>query len=133
MGQQTSVLTKFAAVGALDIAGYSRLMALDEAETFARVRTAMDKIVATEVAATGGRIVKSTGDGALVEWPDPAAAVSCALEIQSRNETQERERRPDRRARFRVGLHAGHVIAADGDKEREKQPHNGHLGMLHHC
>lgn len=107
--------TRFVAILALDIAGYSRLMELDEGGTYARVRHIMDDIVAPGVASTGGRVVKTTGDGALAEWPDAGAAVRCALAMQAENEAQERDRRPDRRARFRVGLHAGEVIASNGD------------------
>ena len=107
--------TRFAAILALDIAGYSRLMELDEGGTFARVRHIMDDIVLPGVANTGGRLVKTTGDGALAEWPDVGAAVRCALAIQAENEAHERQERPDRRARFRAGLHAGEVIAAGGD------------------
>ena len=107
--------SRFAAILALDIAGYSRLMELDEAGTFDRVRHIMEGIVAPGVANTGGRLVKTTGDGALAEWPDVGAAVRCALAIQTENEAHERQERPDRRARFRAGLHAGEVIASGGD------------------
>lgn len=109
------ITTKFVAILALDIAGYTRLMELDEAGTFTRVQHIMEAVVGQGVAATGGRVVKTTGDGALAEWPDARAAVTCALAIQARNEVDERTRRPDRRARLRIGLHAGEVIAASGD------------------
>ena len=110
-----TVTTKFSAIMAMDIAGYSRLMELDEAGTFERVQRIMDDIVRPGVAATGGRIIKTTGDGAFAEWPDTRAAVPCALAIQAQNETAEENQRADRRARFRVGLHAGEVIAAGDD------------------
>lgn len=99
----------------MDIAGYSRLMELDEVGTFARVQRIMNTIVRPGVAGTGGRVVKTTGDGAFAEWPNSRAAVACALAIQADNEAAEQGQRADRRARFRVGLHAGEVIAADGD------------------
>ena len=111
----TGVDTRYAAVLAVDVAGYTRLMELDEAGTFARVRATMDGIVGPEVAATGGHVVKYTGDGALVEWPGIPAAVEAALRIQARNEDQEQAVRPDLRARFRMGLNACDVIAADND------------------
>ena len=111
----TGTTTRFAAVLALDIAGYSRLMELNEAGTFARVRSIMGSIVGPSVAATGGRVVKLTGDGALAMWSDVAAAVTCALQMQAHNKIEQRLRQADQRARFRIGLHAGEVIAADGD------------------
>lgn len=111
----TAVSTKFAAILALDIAGYSRLMELDESGTFARVQRIMNEVVRPGVARTGGRVIKTTGDGAFAEWPDTASAVTCALSIQAENEAYERGTRADRRARFRVGLHAGEVIAAGDD------------------
>ena len=111
----TRISTRFAAVLALDIAGYSRLMELDEAGTFARVWNIMNGIVNPSVVATGGRVVKLTGDGALAVWSDVAAATTCALQMQAHNEIEQRTRQADQRARFRVGLHAGEVIDADGD------------------
>ncbi len=109
------VSTKFAAILALDIAGYSRLMELDEAGTFVRVQEIMNSIVRSSVERTGGRVIKTTGDGAFAEWPDARAAVTCALNIQSQNEARELGTRADRRARFRVGLHADDVISSGDD------------------
>ena len=109
------VRTRFAAILAMDIAGYSRLMELDEAGTFSRVQRLMDVIVRPGVASSGGRVVKATGDGAFAEWPSARAAVTCALAMQAQNEADEREQRADRRMRFRLGLHAGEVIAAGDD------------------
>ncbi len=111
----SGVSTKYAAILAMDVAGYSRLMELDEAGTFGRVQRIMDVIVRPGVARSGGRVVKTTGDGAFAEWPDATAAVRCALAMQAENEAFEQEIRADRRARFRVGLHAGEVIAAGDD------------------
>ena len=110
-----AVASRFAAIMAMDIVGYSRLMELDEAGTFARVQRIMDDIVRPSVAGTGGHVVKTTGDGAFAEWPDPRVAVRCALAIQSQNEASEQSQRADRRARFRVGLHAAEVIAVGDD------------------
>lgn len=111
----TGVSKRYAAILAIDIAGYTRLMELDEPGTFARVRAIMDGIVASEIAGSGGRVVKYTGDGALAEWPDVPSAADAALRIQSSNEAAEQERRPDRRARLRMGLNACDIIAADDD------------------
>src|SRR5438105_693440 len=75
---------KLAAILAADIAGFSRLMGIDEAGTAKALRehrAAVDPIVAGQ----GGRIVKTTGDGVLVEFPSIVAAVECAVAVQSRS------------------------------------------------
>ena len=110
-----TVINRFASIVAADIAGYSRLMELDEAGTFARVQRMLHDIIEPAVADAGGRVVKTTGDGVIAECPGAREAVACALAIQARNEASELTGRPDRRARLRVGVHAGEVIAAGGD------------------
>jgi len=106
---------RLAAVLMMDIAGYSRLMSLDEEGTFAGLRDRMQSIVEPGIAAAGGRIVKKTGDGALVEFSDATAAVRCAAEIQRRNEEAAQTQDVERRIRFRVGISLGEVIVEDGD------------------
>ena len=112
---QTGFTTRYSAVLAMDVAGYTRLMELDESGTFARVRALMEDVVAPSIAETGGHVVKYTGDGALVEWPTVPAAVHAALQIQARNEATEQAVRPDRRVRMRMGLNACDVIATETD------------------
>jgi len=112
---QAEVTKRYSAVLAMDVAGYTRLMELDEAGTFARVRALMEDVVAPTIAETGGHIVKYTGDGALVEWSTVPAAVHAALQIQARNEATEQAVRSDRRARMRMGLNACDVIATGDD------------------
>jgi adenylate cyclase len=73
---------RLAAILAADIVGYSRLMEADEAGTLARVKALRAELLHPKVAAYGGRIVKTTGDGALIEFPSAVDAVQHAVEVQ---------------------------------------------------
>ncbi|HUD58526.1 MAG TPA: adenylate/guanylate cyclase domain-containing protein [Acetobacteraceae bacterium] len=106
---------RLAAVLMMDVAGYSRLMSLDEEDTYAQLRDRMQAIVEPGIAKAAGRIVKKTGDGALVEFPNAPAAVRCAAEIQYRNEAAAQTQEVERRIRFRIGISLGEVIVADDD------------------
>lgn len=99
---------------AADLAGYSRLMATDEEGTIARLRHLHTGIILPELERNGGRLVKTMGDGLLVEFPSPVAALRAALEIQAEVADQERDRNADLRMRFRVGINLGDVVV-DGD------------------
>ena len=106
---------RLAAILAADVAGYSRLMGEDEAGTLARLRAHRRELIDPKVAVHKGRIVKTTGDGILIEFPSVVEAVACALAVQegmaARNAgTPERER-----IVFRVGINLGDVIVEDGD------------------
>jgi adenylate cyclase len=107
---------KLAAILAADIVGYSRLAGADEERTLARLRALWGDLVDPAVSAHHGRIVKRTGDGALVEFRSVVDAVRCAIEVQNgmaeRNTGVQKERRID----FRIGVHIGDVVEeADGD------------------
>jgi len=105
---------KLAAVMCADVAGYSRMMGQDEDGTLAALkahRNAVDPIVFN----AGGRIVKTTGDGMLIEFASVLAAVKSSLAAQ-REMTQRNATLPtDRRMQFRIGIHYGEIIADDGD------------------
>ena len=73
---------RLAAILASDIAGYSRLMGEDEAGTLARVRALRRELIDPKVAEHKGRIVKTTGDGMLIEFPSVVEAVACAVALQ---------------------------------------------------
>ena len=75
---------RLAAVLAADMAGYSRLMEADEAGTIARLRTHRIELIDPAIAKNKGRIIKTTGDGMLVEFQSVTDAVKCAVEIQQR-------------------------------------------------
>src|SRR5215831_17893267 len=88
---------RLAAILAADVAGYSRLMGADEEDTLERLKTLRRELVDPKIAEHHGRIVKTTGDGLLVEFASVVDAVRCAVELQramaSRNEGIAKERR----------------------------------------
>lgn len=105
---------KLAAILAADIAGYSRLMGVDEAGTARSLREhrlAIDPIVAHH----RGRIVKTTGDGVLLEFPSIVVAVECALAIQKVMAERNVQVPWDRRMLFRIGINLGDVLVEDND------------------
>jgi adenylate cyclase len=73
---------RLAAILAADMVGYSRLMEADEQDTIMRQKAHRAELIDPEIAAHGGRIVKTTGDGMLVEFPSVVEAVSCAIKVQ---------------------------------------------------
>jgi TolB-like protein/class 3 adenylate cyclase len=104
---------RLAAVLAADIAGYSRLMGVDEVGTARALRdhrTVTDELVAKH----GGRIVKTTGDGVLVEFPSVVDAVECAIAVQAVMTERNGAVPEDRRMLFRIGINLGDVLI-DGD------------------
>ena len=105
---------KLAAILAADIAGYSRLMGLDEAGTAKALRehrAAIDPILAGH----GGRIFKTTGDGVLVEFPSIVAAVESAVAVQKLMAERNADVQEDRRQRFRIGINLGDVLIEGDD------------------
>jgi adenylate cyclase len=107
---------KLAAILAADVVGYSRLAGADEDRTLARLRALRSDLIDPTVAVHHGRVVKRTGDGALIEFRSVVDAVRCAIEIQ--NGTLERNAGlpPERRIEFRIGIHLGDVVEeSDGD------------------
>jgi len=97
-----------------DIAGFSRLMERDESATFARVQHLRDAVTQPKIDAHGGRLVKTTGDGFLVEFASATAALQCALDIQRDLTAREAERSAANRIRLRIGINVGDIIV-DGD------------------
>ncbi len=106
---------RLAAVLAADMAGYSRLMELDERGTLARLMTHRSELIDPAIAKNQGRIIKTTGDGMLVEFQSVADAVRCAVEIQERMARRNADLPEDRRMRFRIGINLGDIIFDDGD------------------
>jgi TolB-like protein len=107
------VQRRLTAILAADVAGYSRLMGLDEARTARTLhehRAAVDPIVAS----FGGRIVKTTGDGVLLEFPSIVAAVDCAVVVQNLMRERNSDVPEERRMLFRIGINLGDVLI-DGD------------------
>jgi len=107
--------SRLAAVMAADMAGYSRLMEADERGTLARLRTHRIELVDPAISKNHGNIIKTTGDGMLVEFQSVADAVNCAVEIQRRMNRRNADVPEDRQIRFRVGINLGDIIFDEGD------------------
>ena len=106
---------RLAAVLAADVAGYSRLMGLDEERTHANLKSFRKTLVDPSVAAHRGRIVKNTGDGMLVEFASAVDAARCAVEIQRSIAAQNADVPQDARIEYRIGIHVGDIIIDDND------------------
>jgi len=106
---------RLAAVLAADVAGYSRLMGADEEGTLARLKVARKTLVDPTLAKHRGRIVKTTGDGMLVEFSSAVDAVRGAVEVQSGMAEQNASMPLDVRIEFRIGIHVGDIIIDDND------------------
>ena len=106
---------RLAAILAADVAGYSRLMGIDEEGTHERVQGHLRELVDPKINEHRGRIVKNTGDGLLAEFASVVDAVRCAVEVQRGMTDREPEVPEERRIRFRVGINLGDVIAEEHD------------------
>ena len=106
---------RLAAVLAADIAGYSRLMGADEEGTLARLKAARKTLVDPTIAAHRGRIVKTTGDGMLVEFASAVDAARCAIAVQHGMAEHNDGVPQDLRIQFRIGIHVGDIIIDDND------------------
>jgi adenylate cyclase len=107
---------KLAAMLAADVVGYSRLAEADEERTLARLRTLRSDLIDPTIAVHGGRIVKRTGDGILVEFRSVVDAVRCAIEIQLGMAERNVGLPPEKRIEYRIGVHIGDVVEeSDGD------------------
>jgi len=106
---------RLAAILAADVAGYSRLMGADEEGTLAALKAHRAALIDPAVAEHRGRIVKTTGDGALVEFASAVDAVRCAVAVQEGMAARNAAVAPDRRIEFRIGINVGDVILDAGD------------------
>src|SRR5215510_1939853 len=107
---------KLAAILVADVVGYSRLAGADEDRTLARLRALRSDLIDPTIAVHNGRVVKRTGDGALVEFRSVVDAVRCAVEVQNGMAERNVGLPPDRRIEFRIGVHLGDVVEeSDGD------------------
>jgi adenylate cyclase len=106
---------RLAAILAADVAGYSRLMGQDEEGTLAALKELRKSLIDPKIQEHRGRIVKTTGDGALVEFASPVEAVRCAAEIQSAMSERNAAVPPDRRIEFRIGINVGDIIIDGAD------------------
>ena len=106
---------KLTTILAADVAGYSRLIGEDEEGTLARLGAVRRELIDPQIAAHHGRIVKTTGDGLLVEFASVVGAVRCAVAVQRAMAAREAPLPEDRRIIFRVGINLGDIVVEDGD------------------
>ena len=112
----TAETRKLAAILAADVVGFSRLAGLDEEGTLARLRALRSDLIDPTVALHKGRVVKRTGDGAIVEFRSVVDAVRCAIEVQNAMAARNAGAPEDSRIEFRIGVHLGDVVEEnDGD------------------
>src|SRR5262249_61748667 len=105
---------RFAVILCADVVGYSRLMGIDEEGALAALRAVRRDLVDPKIAEHRGRIVRTMGDGLLVEFNSVVDAVRCAVAIQRAMPEQGAEMPPDRRIHFRFAINMGDVVS-DGD------------------
>jgi adenylate cyclase len=106
---------RLAAILVGDVAGYSRLVGLDDVGTHRRLKALRAEVLAPLAGEHGGRIVRYTGDGLLAEFGSVVRATECALAVQRRAAEREPEAPPDRRLALRFGLHVGDVIVDEDE------------------
>jgi adenylate cyclase len=106
---------RLAAILAADVAGYSRLVEADEEGTLRRLKALRAEMIDPKIVGHKGRIVKTTGDGLLLEFASVVDALRCAAEIQVALAGSNAALAADRRIAFRIGIHMGDIVAEDGD------------------
>ena len=106
---------RLAAVVSADVAGYSRLMGQDESGTLTALKAIRRDVVDPTIAAHHGRIVKTTGDGLLLEFGSAVDAVRCVIEMQTAMADQASATPEERRITFRVGVNVGDIIIEADD------------------
>jgi len=109
------VVRRLAAIVAADVVGYSRLMGADEVGTLRALRAHRGELIDPTIAARHGHLVKTTGDGVLVEFPSAVEAVACAITVQRGIAIRNQSVPEARRLMFRVGINVGDIISEAGD------------------
>jgi adenylate cyclase len=106
---------RLAAILAADVAGYSRLIGADEEGTLNRLRSIRSEVVDPKIGEFRGRLVKTTGDGLLVEFGSVVDALRCAIEVQQAMAERNADDPPASCIEFRIGINVGDVVVEDGD------------------
>ncbi len=114
MSTAARVQRRLTAILAADVAGYSRLMGADEEGTLAQLKAHRRALFDPKITEHRGRIVKTTGDGMLVEFASVVDALRCAVEVQREMAERNVDVPQDKRIEFRVGINVGDIII-DGD------------------
>src|SRR5438874_13466837 len=109
------VQRRLTAILAADVAGYSRLMGIDEEGTLAQLKSHRRALLDPKIEEHQGRIVNTTGDGLLAEFASVVDALRCAIEIQRGMLGRNTDVPQESRIEFRVGLNVGDIIIDDGD------------------
>ena len=112
---EKQVERRLAAILAADVAGYSRLIEADEEGTLRRLKALRADVIDPRIAGHRGRIVKTTGDGLLVEFSSVVDTLRCASEVQAAVAESNGAMPPDHRIDFRIGVHQGDIVVEDGD------------------
>ena len=113
--EEQRVERRLAAIVATDVVGYSRLMEVDEAGTLARLKTIRLELIDPAIEKCKGRIIKTTGDGLLVEFQSVTEAVRCAVEFQQNMARRNRDMPASRSLLYRIGINLGDVIVEGDD------------------
>jgi adenylate cyclase len=113
--EDPAVKRRLAAILAADVVGYSRLMEADETGTLARLKSHRVELIDPALAKNKGRLIKTAGDGMLIEFQSVADAVACAVEIQRRMASRNVDVGSGREMQFRIGINLGDVISEDDD------------------
>src|SRR5215471_8582335 len=106
---------RLAAILAADVAGYSRLIGADEEGTLAALKAIRRELLDPKIAEHRGRLVKTTGDGLLIEFGSVVDALRCAVEVQREMDGRNAGVLPDNRIEFRIGVNMGDIVVEDGD------------------
>ena len=105
---------RLAAIVSADVVGYSRLMGADEPGTLSAVGMLRTSVIDPAIAARGGRVVKSMGDGFLLEFASAVQAVECALEVQDSLAGMVGDRKAEQGLELRIGINVGDIMVEDG-------------------
>ena len=112
---EARVERRLAAILAADVAGYSRLIGNDEEGTLTALKACSRELIDPKIAEYRGRIVKTTGDGALVEFASAVDAVRCAIEVQRAMADRNAHLPDGQRIEFRIGINVGDIVSDEGD------------------
>ena len=115
MARGMTATRRLAAILAADVAGYSRLMGADEGGTLQALKAIRAELIDPTIAADNGRLVKTTGDGLLIEFSSVVDALRCATEVQAGMAERNAPVLPEERIEFRIGVHQGDIAVEDGD------------------
>ena len=113
--RRSAVTRKLAAILIADVVGFSRHMERDDAGTFARLREIRERIVDPKIAEYSGRVVKTAGDGMLLEFSSADAALHCAIDVQRAMHADNQSKPSDQRIEFRIGINIGDIIVDGTD------------------